>query len=178
MSSHLVVIDMQNVFADRDSGWFTRRMDDTLAPIDRLVAAFGPRTTFTRFIAPEKPSGAWRDYYEEWPFALQPPDAALYSLIDHYSSHAGQTLDATTFGKWGAELAARTDGADTLVVAGVSTECCVLSTVVAAADAGLRVVVAADACAGADDTSHAQALAVMKAFTPLVEVSPSELILA
>lgn len=178
MSAHLAVIDIQNVFADRASGWFTPRFDEVVGPIDRLVTAFGPRTTFTRFVAPDQPSGAWRDYYVQWPFALAPPDSSMYALVDHFASHAGQTLDATTFGKWGAELARRRGGADTLVIAGVSTECCVLSTAVAAADAGVRVLLAADACAGANDASHAHALAVLEFFAPLVQISTTEEILA
>ncbi len=69
------------------------------------------------------------------------------------------------------------DGADTLVIAGVSTECCVLATAVAAADAGVRVLLAADACAGADDASHAHALGVLEFFAPLVQISTTERIL-
>ena len=167
---------MQNVFADPDSEWFTPRFDEVVAPIDRLAAAF--ESTFTRFVAPFRPDGAWRDYYERWPFALSPPDSQLYALVPHLASHAGQTLDASTFGKWGAGLSGRIDGADTLVIAGVSTECCVLSTVVAAADAGVRVVVAADACAGASDAVHAQALGVLEFYAPLVEVRTTAEILS
>jgi nicotinamidase-related amidase len=56
------------------------------------------------------------------------------------------------------------------VLAGVSTDCCVLSTALAAADAGVAVRVVADACAGVDDESHAKALDVMSLYGPLVEV--------
>jgi len=69
------------------------------------------------------------------------------------ASRRGATLDATTFGKWGPELAAAV-GAGPLVLAGVSTDCCVLSTALAAADAGMAVQVVADACAGVTDESH------------------------
>jgi nicotinamidase-related amidase len=58
-----------------------------------------------------------------------------------------------------------------LVLAGVSTDCCVLSTALAAADAGVEVVVVADACAGADDDSHAKALYVMDLYRPLIRVT-------
>ncbi len=50
-------------------------------------------------------------------------------------------------------------GQGPLLLAGVSTDCCVLSTALAAADAGVTVRVVADACAGIDDESHAKALA-------------------
>ena len=165
-AGHLVVVDLQNVFADPDSGWFTPRFAETLDPIDRLVSAYEPEVTFTRFVAAAEPAGAWREYYAQWPFALQPPDAPLYALVDRFAGR--RTLDATTFGKWGAELAARV-GAE-MIVAGVSTDCCVMSTVLPAADAGVRVRVVADACAGASDTTHQQALAVMALYAPLVEI--------
>jgi nicotinamidase-related amidase len=64
------------------------------------------------------------------------------------------------------------------VLAGVSTDCCVLSTALAAADAGVKVRVAADACAGATDTSHEQALAIMGLYAPLIEVTTVAAVLA
>ena len=45
-----------------------------------------------------------------------------------------------------------------------------LSTALAAADAGVAVRVVSDACAGIDDESHAKALHVMGLYGPLVEV--------
>jgi nicotinamidase-related amidase len=61
-------------------------------------------------------------------------------------------------------------GPAALVLAGVSTDCCVLSTAVAAADAGVEVLVVADACAGVDEQSHAKALDVLALYGPLVRV--------
>jgi len=61
-------------------------------------------------------------------------------------------------------------GPGQLVLAGVSTDCCVLSTALAAADAGVAVRVVADACAGATDGSHRQALDILRLYAPLVEV--------
>ena len=57
-----------------------------------------------------------------------------------------------------------------LVLCGVSTDCCVLSTAVAAADAGVAVRVVAEACAGVDDDSHQKALDILRLYAPLVEV--------
>jgi nicotinamidase-related amidase len=164
---HLAVIDMQRVFAEPDSPWLAARFGEVVEPVKRLVAAFGDQVTFTRFVAPKAPAGAWRDYYEQWPFALQPPDARIYELVDDFAP--ARTLDATTFGKWGPELAGDV-GDGGLVVAGVSTDCCVLSTVLAAADAGVPVQVVADACAGVNDDTHRQALDIMRLYAPLVEV--------
>jgi nicotinamidase-related amidase len=165
----LAVIDMQRVFAEKGSPWLAPRFAGTVGPVRELAEAFGERVTFTRFVAPAAPDGAWRRYYDQWPFALQPPDARIYELADEFKLAAGRTLDATTFGKWGPELAGLV-GARRLVLAGVSTDCCVLSTALAAADAGVQVQVVADACAGVSDQSHEQALAIMARYGPLIEV--------
>jgi nicotinamidase-related amidase len=165
----LAVIDMQRVFGDPNSPWLAPRFTEIVAPIRRLAGAFGPRVVFTRFVAPAQPHGAWRRYYDQWPFALQPPDARIYELADPFGATAGPTLDTTRFSKWGPELAARA-GEGPLVLAGVSTDCCVLSTAVAAADDGMAVRVVGDACAGVDDESHAHALHILGLYSPLVEV--------
>ena len=144
----LAVIDMQRVFAEPGSPWLAPRFAEIVEPVRRLAEAFRPNVVFTRFVAPAQPHGAWQQYYQQWPFALQPPGARIYELADPFAAMAGQTLDATTFSKWGPDLAARA-GPGPLVLAGVSTDCCVLSTAVAAADAGIGVRVVADACAGA-----------------------------
>jgi nicotinamidase-related amidase len=157
---------MQRIFADPASEWFTPRFGEIVGPVRELVAALSPRVTFTRFIAPLEPLGAWVSYYEQWPFALQPPDSEIYQLVDDFLA---PTLDATTFGKWDTELASRV-GTDDLILAGVSTDCCVLSTALAAADAGVGVRVVADACAGADDESHERTLDVLQMYSPLIEV--------
>jgi nicotinamidase-related amidase len=167
----LAVIDMQRVFGEPGSPWFTPRFAEITGAIRQLADALAPRVTFTRFIAPAEPQGAWRDYYDQWPFALQPPSDRIYELADEFAADPGPTLDATTFGKWGAELAARTGPGGHLVLAGVSTDCCVLSTALAAADAGVTVTVAADACAGMNDRSHAQALDILRLYGPLVRVA-------
>ncbi|GHG38504.1 MULTISPECIES: cysteine hydrolase family protein [Amycolatopsis] len=171
----LAVIDLQNVFADPASPWFTPRFAEVVPPIHRLVTAFGNDVVFTRFVAPARPEGAWKRYYEQWPFALQPPDAPLYQVVGTFQPLS--TVDATTFGKWNPRMATRVGGAG-LVLAGVSTDCCVLSTALAAADAGVAVTVASDACAGADDESHAKALDIMRLYGPLVQVATTEEVLA
>jgi nicotinamidase-related amidase len=168
-ASWLAVIDMQRVFAEPDSPWLAPRFAEIVGPVKSLVEAFRPRVTFTRFVAPEVPEGAWRAYYAQWPFALQPPDARIYQLVDEFAGEPGPTLDTTTFGKWVPDLSAKVGGG-TLVLAGVSTDCCVLSTALGAADAGTPVWVVGDACAGADDDTHAATLRLLRLQSPLIEV--------
>ncbi|WP_375476237.1 cysteine hydrolase family protein [uncultured Jatrophihabitans sp.] len=160
---------MQHVFGDEASEWRTPRFGEIVPRIARLAQACAPRVSCTRFVAPSEPAGAWRAYYRQFPFARQPPDAPLYQLVQEFAQFAENAVSLPTFGKWGGELAARVGG-DDLLLAGVSTDCCVISTALAAADAGVRVRVVADACAGASDASHADALAVLRLYAPLIEV--------
>lgn len=171
MARHLAVIDMQRVFGEPDSPWAAPRFAEIVPTVGALVAALAPRVTFTRFVAPAEPTGAWRAYYERWPFARQPAGAPAWELVEPFGAQP-DTIDAPTFSKWGPELAARV-GSGPLVLAGVSTDCCVLSTAVAAADAGMAVRVVSDACAGMDDDSHAKALDLLALYAPLIEVVPS-----
>ncbi|MFK4106217.1 cysteine hydrolase family protein [Streptomyces sp. NPDC019531] len=177
-SGVLVVIDMQRVFAEPDSPWATPRFAEAAAGVRRLLPAFAERVTITRFVAPDKPAGAWQAYYARWPFAHRPPDARLWRLTDEFADRAAHVLDAPTFGKWTPELAARVGPEGRLVLAGVSTDCCVLSTALAAADAGVETLVVSDACAGADDDSHRKALDIMELFRPLIRVVTVDQLLA
>lgn len=166
----LVVVDMQRVFSEPASPWAAPRFAEIVEPVQRLAAAAGERTIWTRFVAPDVPSGSWADYYRRWPFALLPPDSHEYEIVGELASLPGERIGATTFGKWTPEVSALVPRGSHLVVCGVSTDCCVLSTALAAADAGQHVEVVADACAGVDDASHARALEILGLYAPLVEV--------
>ncbi|KUM68291.1 cysteine hydrolase family protein [Streptomyces griseorubiginosus] len=177
-AGRLAVIDMQRVFAEPDSPWAAPRYAEAAAGVLRLLPAFADRVTFTRFVAPAEPTGAWRAYYARWSFALQPPDAPLWRLTDDFADRAPHVLDATTFGKWAPELAARVAPEGRLVLTGVSTDCCVLSTALAAADAGVETWVVSDACAGVDDDAHRKALDLMGMYGPLVRIVTVDEVLA
>lgn len=170
----LVVVDMQEVFADPDSPWGTPGFAEILPRVRALIDAAGDRAVLTRFVAPQTPEEAWRDYYRRWPFALQPPTAPAYRIVDALASGDRPVVSLPTFGKWGPELDRVVRGARDLVLAGVSTDCCVLSTALAAADAGAHVRVAADACRGATSEDHDRALDAMRLYAPLIEVTDTE----
>ncbi|UAJ78646.1 cysteine hydrolase [Leifsonia sp. ZF2019] len=174
----LVVVDMQQVFGDPASGWFTPGFAEAETGVARLLPAFGDRVVFTRFTAPRAPRGAWVRYYEEWPFALVPPDDPLYDLVPAFRDTGHPVVTETTFGKWGPSLREALRGADEIVLAGVSTDCCVLSTALPASDAGVHVRVAADACAGLTEADHRRALDAMALYAPLIEIETTTAILA
>jgi nicotinamidase-related amidase len=171
----LVVVDLQHVFGDEDSPWGAPRFAEIRPRVRRLAEAFGDRVVWTRFVAPAEPVGAWKEYYGQFPFALQPPDAPLYALVEDSGAHA--VVDATTFGKWGPEMA-EIVGDGPLTVVGVASDCCVISTVLTAADAGVPVRVVSDACAGSSDEDHDGALRIMGLYAPLVEIVTTDEVLA
>jgi nicotinamidase-related amidase len=173
-----MIIDMQRIFGETTSEWFTPDYSSVSARVQRLLGAFESRVCLTRFLAPEQPTGVWIDYYEKWPFALDPANAPLYELSDEFRSIPATIVDRTTFGKWDAEAARELGYPAEIVLAGVTTDCCVLSTALAAADAGVHVTVAADACAGVTEEDHQRALDTMALYSPLVDIADVDSILA
>jgi nicotinamidase-related amidase len=176
-SSVLVAIDMQAIF-EPGSPWGAPDFARASAGIQRLLPAFGETAVFTRFVAPPEPRGAWIPYYAQWSFALVPDADPLYALSEPFRGVARRVETRPTFGKWDAGLAAAMGGSTEMVLAGVSTDCCVISTALAAADAGIHVRVAADACAGASAVDHQRALDAMALYAPLIELTTVDEVLA
>jgi nicotinamidase-related amidase len=170
----LVAIDLQHVFGEPPSPWAGPRFAEILPTVRSLVQAYDGRVVFTRFeppAAPMLPDGSWADYYEQWPFALEPATRASYDLV--LDPGTAPVVSRPTMGKYGADLLAATRGSRNLVLCGVSTDCCVLSTALAAADDGAWVRVVRDACAGASDDDHERSLAAMAFYAPQIEVIDS-----
>jgi len=100
------------------------------------------------------------------------------TLTPPFEAAAPHVETRTTFGKWDAQLAVALQGTDEIVLAGVSTDCCVISTALAAADAGIHVRLAVDACAGASAADHQRALDAMALYAPLIELTSVDDVLA
>lgn len=169
----LVVIDAQVIFADpATSQWGSPMWADAVRRIRTAVEQYGDRVVFTRFVADPAPKGSWVDYYEAWPFAQVPDADPLYALVPELADLAtgAPIVTVPTFGKW-PDLAEIVGATPQLTLAGVSTDCCVLSTALAAADAGATVQVAADLCAGSTPENHARALAAMELYAPQITVT-------
>ncbi|MBC9225978.1 isochorismatase family protein [Aeromicrobium sp. 636] len=166
----LVVIDPQRVFAAADSPWASPMFGSIVEPIRELAGTH--RTIVTRWVpaaGPER-TGSWAAYFEAWPFADRPARDPLFDLVPEVADLAAEgTVDATTFGKWPA-LERITGPAPELLLTGVATDCCVISTALAAADAGATVRVVAQACGGSTPENHAKALDVMALYGPQITV--------
>ncbi|MFJ4166942.1 cysteine hydrolase family protein [Microbacterium sp. NPDC089698] len=174
----LVVIDPQNIFAAPDSAWGSPMFPAAFANIRRLADAAAGRVLVTRWLPTADRRTSWGEYFAAWPFADKPADDPLYDLVPEardLSPHP--TLDLPTFGKWGAIdrfLSSKGVGSAPVVLTGVSTDCCVISTALAAADAGARITIAADACAGSDPANHAAAIQVMSLYPPQLTVTDTD----
>lgn len=175
----LLVIDPQAIFADPDSAWGSPFFEAAWGQIERLVPAFEGRVLVTRWLPTAARDGAWGEYFEAWPFADVPADHPRYALIatargisDHPS------IDEPTFGKWQDQLRGIVGEHPRLVVTGVSTDCCVIATVLPAADAGAWVTVVSDAVAHSSAENGKAALDTMALFAPQVTLATTDEVLA
>ena len=173
----LVVIDPQRIFASPDSPWGSPMFPAVVEPVRRLAAVAGERTVVTRWVPDRDPQGSWKAYLEAWPFADVPDDDPLLGLVPELADLGRRVVSVPTFGKWGAELEAITGPTPHLVLTGVSTDCCVVSTALAAADAGATVTVVTDACAGSTPENHAAAMTVMSLYPPQITLATTDEVL-
>lgn len=167
----LVVVDMQDLFRVAESPWATPGFEELAGPIDRLRRAFDERVVYTRFIVPAEPHGSWVSYYAAFPEVAKPERRDWLELSDPYRGWARTTLDRETFGKWCRSLKSAAGPGNAIVLCGVATDCCVISTAIPAADSGAFVRVVADACRGATPEAHERALAIMDGFAPQISLT-------
>ena len=170
----LVVIDPQRIFADASSQWGSPMFPAIVDPVRRLAAAAGDRTVVTRWVPAREPRGSWKAYLEAWPFADVPEDDPLLALVPEMADLGQRVVSLPTFGKWGYALQAVTGPTPHLVLAGVSTDCCVISTALPAADAGATITVVTDACAGSSRDNHRAALDVMALYPPQITCATTD----
>lgn len=174
----LVVIDPQRIFAEPPSPWAAPDFDAIVEPVRRLAEVHAGRVVVTRFVAPQRPAGSWEPYYRVWSFAQVPDGDPLYEVVPALRDLPAAVVTEPTFGKWTPALRALTGPTPHLRLAGAATDCCVLSTALAAADGGAQVDVVADACAGSSEENHARALDAMALYAPQITVVTSAEVLA
>jgi nicotinamidase-related amidase len=170
----LVVVDMQEVFRTPESPWATPGFDELRDPIGRLRARYGDRVVYTRFLVPERSIGSWVPYFETFSEVTRPERRDWLELAEPYRSWAPTTLDRETFGKWGRGLETAAGPSRTIVLCGVATDCCIISTALGAADDGAFVLVVGDACRGATADAHDRALAILEGYAPQIRVTTVE----
>lgn len=159
----LLVVDIQPAFLDPASPWFSAMLPGTMGRIGALVEVFGAHVLFTRFVPPDPVTGSWKPYYEKWDFAIGPDATSLWQLAAPWTDRP--SVASHRFSKWLEARAVLGPDAE-VTICGVSTDCCVLSTALAAVDDGAHVRIAADACAAADLGTHDRALAILATRAP------------
>lgn len=166
----LIVIDMQRAFGTPGSVWNAPGFHEIAPRIERLVAAYGDRAILTRYVPPDPIEGMWQGYFATFPSMRLPPDDPAWDIV---ITHPPGTRIETraTFGKWDAGIAAIVGPGAPIALCGATTECCVLATALAAVDAGHQVRVLEDACTGATAQQHQQAITLMAAFAPVIEIA-------
>lgn len=171
----LLIVDAQRIFAAPDSEWASPFWEQTWPRIRALAAHVGPeRTLLSRWLPTADRTTAWGEYFRAWPFADVPATDPLYQLVDGAAELSSRpTVDEPSFGKWGPQLREIVGPAPHLLLAGVSTDCCVLTTALAAGDAGSRVRVVTDACAASSAENGAAALHTLGLFPPQIELTTS-----
>lgn len=174
----LVVVDAQQIFASPDSAWGSPQWPDAVRNIRRLAPAFGDRVVLTRWVAPAEPEGSWAAYMEAWPFADRPADDPAFALVPEVAGLSRHVVTEPTFGKWTPQLTALLGPHPEVVLTGVSTDCCVISTALPAADAGATLTVVTDACAGSTAENQAAALAVLGLYPPQITLRTTDEVLA
>jgi isochorismate hydrolase len=81
------------------------------------------------------------------------------------------SIASHTFSKWLPEAFERFGPAPRVTLCGVSTDCCVLATALAAVDGGAQVQLVADACAAKSPAVHEGALAIMASRAPMLDIT-------
>jgi nicotinamidase-related amidase len=164
----LVVIDLQHAFATPGSPWYAPASRSAVDAVAGLVPLYGPRVVFTRFVPPREIVGSWQDYYGKWSFAAGTWNSDIWNVIEPWSDRT--TISSPTFSKWVPALRTLLGPHPTVVLAGLSTDCCVLATAFAAVDAGAHVRVVSDACASATPALHDAALMMMARRAPQLAI--------
>lgn len=173
----LAVIDMQVCFREEYSQWFVPRYDEAAINVARLAEAFADRVVWTKFVRDPVEPGAWSDYYDRWSTFRVAEDSRQWDLTLEPAA-TDPVVSLPTFSKWGPELAAIAELDAPLLVCGVATDCCILSTVLGAIDAGRSVTVVTDACAAVSDEAQEQTLQLLGLLSPMVTLTTTAEVLA
>jgi biuret amidohydrolase len=156
----LLVIDMQNDFVEEGAPLEFpegRRVLPTIRKVVDAARAHGMPVIYPAHV--HRPGGADMGIHRE----LYPPVAAGEALVDggrgveiypEITPRAGELVIKkhryNSFYATDLEIVLRGLGVDTIVLTGMTTECCVLGTARGALECGFRSVVLADACASCD----------------------------
>lgn len=157
----LLIIDMQNVYLP-ESPWGCVGILEAAHSIEKLIPQFD-HVAFTLFDPPLDPKGQWRVYNKENKAINE--DAWMNAPLDQLKPYmnANNTYHKSTYAFDHPML----DNYDTVYIAGVVAECCVLSTIFSLIDQGKKVIVLEDAIAGENKQKIEEIKDIMQGLVPL-----------
>lgn len=181
---HLVV-DMQELFRSHPD-WGSASLNTIVPPIQRLLKARPQNASFSRFIPPRQmdhANGAWQRYYRRWHnVTLERMDPGLVNVIGELRLWERGIVDKTGYSALGNtdfRREASESGDRCLILTGVETDVCVLSTAMEAMDLGLRVILARDAITSSSAKCHELALQIVyERFDEQIELATVDEIIA
>ena len=164
----LLVIDMQNVYT-RGQEWACEGVEAASASILRLLNSHIPeQVIFTEYLASEHPEGIWKEYNEV--NAAVNADSWLNEMMQEFLPWIKKypVYTKSVYSSFAIpEVVEAAKKAGRLVISGVVAECCVLSTVLSAIDAGCKVIYLTDAVAGLSEASRKETEKIVSYFAPL-----------
>lgn len=178
-----MVVDMQELFRSH-SDWGTPALTRIIPAIAKLAKARPSQAYFSRFIPArnaDAASGAWQRYYRRWSsVTLDALDPGMVDIVPELQPLATRLVDKTGYSAMGNPAFRQAAlSAGCLIVSGVETDVCVLSTVMEAMEAGVRIVLPTDALASSSDVCHDRALGILHdRFDDQIELGTVDQILA
>lgn len=162
----LLVIDMQNAYTELGP-WTCPNMERAANQITTLIERGQfTQVIFARFDAPQQPVGTWKDYNDinrnvnEDSFLNELiPQLAPYAKV--FPLYSKSTYSALTVPEIQTAVMECIQRGGSLVLTGVVSECCVLSTAFQAIDMGCPVIYITDACAGISNEMEAATAMVL-----------------
>lgn len=166
----ILVIDMQNAYrAGEPWGCDTfERSRTRIRQVLDAAEARGAAVCLTQFIADPNGTGTWADY-NAVNKAIN-DDAWMNELIDELKPYAAKypVYSKSVYSSMHIpELREAAKKAERVVITGVVSECCVLSTCLSLIDMGCRVLYLKDACSGVDEAYEAAVLKILDGMSPL-----------
>lgn len=166
----LVLIDFQKIFANKNYPWYVPNIEKAFENAKKIEKEFLEQQSeviYTQFIPEENPKGEWINYYKKYPFALEEKNRELYELIENAENEQIKCVSSHKFSKWDV---IKPYIQDTMYICGVASGCCVLLTILAAIDDGIKVYFIQDASAGSSLEAQKRTLEILKRFEPMVEI--------
>ena len=178
MSKILLLIDFQKIFNDKSHSWycpgFEQALNTALSCYNKMNGN-NCKTYITGFLPPDTSVQVWKDYYTKYSDIPSSDDNSCYELDDKLKNleNVEKVIWSQTFGKWDKISQYINKEVKEVYICGVATDCCVLSTALSAIDKNMKVYIIEDGCAS-NDTSHNNALNIMKGYNPNIVIIDSK----